>query len=105
VNLSIQANGGHVRTRILADGATASAIDLFPYITDNANTGIMADNDWVFPAAPGTHTDQFQVAVSSAVPAGLLVGALSLTATTHPFGNSGATGAIEIQPTPPEPAR
>ena len=54
-------------------------------------------------AAPGTHTYQF--VISHNAPGALITASLTLTATTHPFGNSGAAGATEIEPAPPEPAR
>jgi len=103
LNLSRQSSGGAVQSRLIESGGATSQVNYFPYLTDSAFTGIMAYSDFVFTAAPGTHTYQLQIFHNA--PGPLSTAALALTATTHPFGNSGAAGATEIEPAPPEPAR
>ena len=103
LNLYSQPNGGRVLARLLESGGASSVSGYFPYLTDSTGTGIMAYSGYVFTAAPGTHTYQFRI--SHNAPGALFIEAFTLTATTHPFGNSGAAGATEIEPAPPAPVR
>ena len=99
INLYGQPSGGRVITRLAADGVVFSIVGDFPYLTNDSVIGNMFFREWVFPAAPGTHTYDFQVAVIGAA-GPLATGSESLIATTHPFGNNGGAGTTGIDVAP-----
>lgn len=103
LNLYSGLSGGYVRARVIESADSSVGFSYFPYLTNAPGVGLMVYSDFVFTAAPGAHTYRFEIL--QITPGPLATRALTLTATTHPFGSGGGAGATEIEPAPPEPAR
>jgi hypothetical protein len=97
--------GGSVTASLRQDGGPPVGAAFFPYVLTDETAGVTAFAEWVFAAAPGTHT--YTLVGQSAVAGGdLPVGSnITLIATTHPFGSTGNPGATDLPTGPPPPPR
>lgn len=89
-------SGGSVAASLRQDAGLLVGAAYFPYVLTDQTAGVTAFGEWVFAAAPGTHTYTL-VGQSSVAGGDLPVGAnITLIATTHPFGATGNPGATEL---------
>jgi hypothetical protein len=99
LNTHGQTSNGFVLVRLRQDDGGLSGNLAFPYLTVASSIGISPSTQYVFIAAPGTHT--YTLSASAASTNGPLnIFNPTLIATTHPFGPTGIPGTVEVAPVP-----